>query len=53
LASLGLIVEELGDPFGNHANDLPTKKTAENIQRQLEELLEDLNSNVSLRAATE
>jgi hypothetical protein len=52
LASLGLIVEELEDLFGNHANDLTTKKTAENIQRQIEELISHVSSNVSLRAAT-
>ena len=39
LASLELIAEEIEDPFGNDANDLPTKKIAENIKRHVEELL--------------
>lgn len=39
LASLELIAEEIEDPFGNDANDLPTTKMAENIKRHVEELL--------------
>ena len=39
LASLELIAEEIEDPFGIDDNDLPTKKIAENIKRQIEELI--------------
>ena len=39
LASLELIAEEIEDPFGVDANDLPTKKIAENIKKHVEELL--------------
>jgi putative membrane protein len=39
LASLELIAEEIEDPFGTDANDLPTKKIAENIKRNVEELI--------------
>ena len=39
LASLELIAEEIEEPFGNDANDLPTKKSAENIKRNIEEIL--------------
>ena len=39
LASLELIAEEIEDPFGGDANDLPTKKIAENIKKQVEELI--------------
>jgi len=39
LASLELIAEEIEDPFGNDANDLPTKKLASNIKRHVEELI--------------
>ncbi len=39
LASLELIAEEIEDPFGTDANDLPTKKMAENIKKQVEELI--------------
>jgi len=39
LASLELIAEEIEDPFGADANDLPTKKIAENIKRHVEELI--------------
>ena len=39
LASLELIAEEIEDPFGADANDLPTKKIAENIKRHREELI--------------
>jgi putative membrane protein len=39
LASLELIAEEIEDPFGHDANDLPTRKIAENIKRHVEEIL--------------
>ena len=39
LASLELIAEEIEDPFGTDANDLPTKKIAENIKKHVEELI--------------
>ncbi len=39
LASLELIAEEIEDPFGGDANDLPTKKIAANIKKHVEELL--------------
>jgi len=39
LASLELIAEEIEDPFGGDANDLPTKKIAENIKKHVAELL--------------
>ena len=39
LASLELIAEEIEDPFGRDANDLPTDKIAANIKHHIEELL--------------
>ena len=39
LASLELIAEEIEDPFGKDANDLPTEKIASNIKLHVEELL--------------
>lgn len=39
LASLELIAEEIEDPFGGDANDLPTTKIASNIKKHVEELL--------------
>jgi ion channel-forming bestrophin family protein len=39
LASLELIAEEIEDPFGEDSNDLPTSKIAENIKRNIEEIL--------------
>jgi putative membrane protein len=39
LASLELIAEEIEDPFGDDPNDLPTVKIAENIRKNVEELL--------------
>jgi putative membrane protein len=39
LASLELIAEEIEDPFGSDANDLPTSKIASNIKKHVEELL--------------
>ena len=38
-ASLELIAEEIEDPFGSDANDLPTKKIAQNIKKHVEELI--------------
>ena len=38
LASLELIAEEIEDPFGGDANDLPTAKIASNIKKHVEEL---------------
>jgi len=39
IASLELIAEEIEDPFGKDANDLPTDKIAHNIQVHIHELL--------------
>jgi len=39
LASLELIAEEIEEPFGNDENDLPTEKIAENIKKNIEEIL--------------
>ncbi|NHN24479.1 hypothetical protein FIA58_002220 [Flavobacterium jejuense] len=39
LASLELIAEEIEDPFGDDANDLPTRKLASNIKKHVEEIL--------------
>lgn len=39
LASLELIAEEIEDPFGTDANDLPTEKISENIKKNIEELI--------------
>ncbi|MBO0589909.1 hypothetical protein I2486_00680 [Cellulophaga sp. E16_2] len=39
LASLELIAEEIEDPFGFDANDLPIKKISENIKKHVEEVL--------------
>ncbi|WP_140486901.1 bestrophin family protein [Flavobacterium sp. GSA192] len=39
LASLELIAEEIEDPFGSDANDLPTKKISENIKKHVEEII--------------
>ncbi|MFV8343297.1 bestrophin family protein [Flavobacterium sp. XS2P39] len=39
LASLELIAEEIEDPFGSDENDLPTHKMAENIKKNVEELI--------------
>jgi putative membrane protein len=38
LASLELIAEEIEDPFGNDANDLPTEKIAANIKKHVDEI---------------
>ena len=39
LASLELISEEIEDPFGGDANDLPTAKISSNIKKHIEEIL--------------
>jgi putative membrane protein len=39
LASLELIAEEIEDTFGNDPNDLPTAKIADNIRKNVEELI--------------
>ena len=39
LASLELIAEEIEDPFGADANDLPTEKIAANIKKHVAEIL--------------
>jgi putative membrane protein len=39
LASLELIAEEIEDPFGNDANDLPMTKIASNIKKHVEEII--------------
>ena len=39
LASLELIAEEIEDPFGTDANDLPTEKLASNIKKHVEEII--------------
>ena len=39
LASLELIAEEIEDPFGTDANDLPLEKIAANIKKNVEELI--------------
>lgn len=41
LASLELIAEEIEDPFGKDANDLPLEAIAETVQRSVEEILAD------------
>ena len=39
LASLELIAEEIEDPFGFDANDLPIEKISSNIKKHVEEIL--------------
>lgn len=39
LASLELIAEEIEDPFGADANDLPMEKIASNIKKHVQEIL--------------
>jgi putative membrane protein len=39
LASLELIAEEIEDPFGGDANDVPTEKIADNIRIHVNEIL--------------
>jgi putative membrane protein len=40
LASLELIAEEIEDPFGGDANDLPTDTMSRNIHNNVEEILQ-------------
>lgn len=40
LASLELIAEEIEDPFGGDANDVPTAKIAENIRLHINEIFQ-------------
>jgi putative membrane protein len=37
-ASLELLAEEIEDPFGDDANDLPTDEIANNIRKQVKEI---------------
>lgn len=39
LVSLELIAEEIEDPFNNDINDIPTLKIAENIKKNVDEIL--------------
>jgi len=39
LASLELIAEEIEDPFGGDANDVPTEKLAQTIQRSVADII--------------
>jgi putative membrane protein len=39
LASLELIAEEIEDPFGGDENDVPTEKIAQNIHKNVWEIL--------------
>lgn len=39
LASLELIAEEIEDPFGGDANDVPTELLSQNIQRHIAEII--------------
>src|SRR5690606_5294154 len=39
LASMELVAEEIEDPFGFDANDLPMGKIAENIKKHVAELI--------------
>jgi putative membrane protein len=39
MTSLELIAEEIEDPFGTDENDLPLQRIAENIQRNVSEIL--------------
>ncbi|GAB3329179.1 bestrophin family ion channel [Marivirga atlantica] len=41
LVSVELVAEEIEDPFGNDANDLPTKELSEKIKRNVYELMAD------------
>lgn len=40
LASLELIAEEIEDPFGKDANDLPTETISANIRRHVQEIMQ-------------
>ena len=39
LASLEIIAEEIEDPFGKDTNDLPMQRIAENIKKNVAEIL--------------
>jgi putative membrane protein len=39
MTSLELIAEEIEDPFGTDENDLPLQRIADNIQRNVSEIL--------------
>ena len=39
LASLELIAEEIEDPFGKDSNDLPMERIAENIKKNVSQIL--------------
>jgi putative membrane protein len=39
LASLELVAEEIEEPFGGDANDLPTEQIAMNIQKHVGEVI--------------
>jgi putative membrane protein len=39
LASLEIIAEEIENPFGNDANDLPLQQICENIQKHVREII--------------
>ncbi len=39
LASLELVAEEIEDPFGTDANDLPMEKMADNIRKNVEDII--------------
>jgi putative membrane protein len=39
LASLEIIAEEIEDPFGRDTNDLPMQRIAENIKKNMVEIL--------------
>jgi ion channel-forming bestrophin family protein len=39
LASLEVIAEEIEDPFGKDDNDLPMQKIAENISKNVNDIL--------------
>lgn len=41
LASLELIAEEIEDPFGGDANDLPMENIAKNIQKHITEIMDN------------
>ena len=45
LASLELIAEEIEDPFGTDANDLPLDSISANIKRSVPEILIKMNVN--------
>jgi len=39
LAGLEIITEEIEDPFSGDANDVPTEKLSENIQRAVADII--------------